>query len=144
MRLATQVGALVRHHLAPDLYYQNGAKPKAYRRLARELESANATMELLLRVATADHFGRTTEDALARVYPAGDWFQSQLESLDIEKAAPRDAVLGRHLLARGLSPGPRIGKTLERCREVQDKTGLSDPQQILDRVLGPAPEKQDR
>ena len=143
-RLVTQVGALVRHHLAPGLYYQMGARSKAYRKLARELESADVTMELLLRVASADHFGRTTEDALARVYPAGDWFQSQLESLDIEKAAPRDAVLGKHLLARGLSPGPRIGEILERCREVQDETGLSDPQQIIDHVLGPAPEKQDR
>ena len=142
-RLVTQVGALVRHHLAPGLYYQNGAKPKAYRRLARELESADVTMEILLRVATADHFGRTTEDALGRNYPAGDWFQSQLESLDIEESAPRDAVLGRHLLARGFSPGPRLGEILKRCREVQDETGWNDPQQILDRVLGPSSEKQD-
>lgn len=141
--LVSQVGALVRHHLAPGLYYQNGAKPKAYRRLARELASAGVSMELLLRVATADHHGRTTEDALARIFPAGEWFQKQIEALEIEETGPRDVVLGRHLLARGYSPGPHLGEILERCREVQDETGWDDPERILDRVLGSPPEEQD-
>jgi tRNA nucleotidyltransferase (CCA-adding enzyme) len=143
-RLVSQVGALVRHHLAPGLYYQNGAKAKAYRRLARDLDDAGVSMELLLRVATADHFGRTTEDALARHYPAGDWFKKQIESLEIEETAPRDVVLGRHLLARDFAPGPHLGEILERCREVQDETGWDDPERILDRVLGSHPEEQDR
>ena len=132
--LIRQVGALVKHHLAPGLYYRGGAKPKAYRRLARELETAETSMELLLRVATADHLGRTTEDALARRFPAGDHFRRQMEELEIQDEAPKDIVLGRHLIARGLKPGTSFGDILERCREVQDEHGWTDPDQILDYV----------
>jgi len=133
--LIRRVVALVKHHLAPGLYYRGNAKPKAYRRLARELEAAGASMELLLRVATADHLGRTTEDALARRFPAGDHFRRQMEALAIEDEAPEDVVMGRHLIARGLKPGKSFGDMLERCREIQDETGWDDPDQILDYVL---------
>ena len=92
-------------------------------------------MELLLRVATADHFGRTTDDALARRYPGGDHFKQQMEALEINVQAPRDAVQGRHLVARGMTPGQSFGEILAQCRDVQDETGWSDPQQILDHVL---------
>lgn len=133
--LIARVGILVRHHLAPGLYLRNGAKPKAYRRLARELEAAGATMELLLRVATADHLGRTTEDALARRFPGGDHFREQMEALEIHQEGPKDVVLGRHLIARGMKPGPGFSDILERCREVQDEHGFTDPEQILNHVL---------
>lgn len=133
--LVRRVRALVRHHLAPGLYYRGDAKPKAYRRLARDLEAEGASLELLLLVATADHFGRTTEDALARRFPAGDHFRRQMEELEIEDEAPRDAVMGRHLIARGMKPGKQFGDILERCREVQDETGWNDPDRILDYVL---------
>ena len=46
-----------------------------------------------------------------------------------------DAVLGRHLIARGMKPGPSFGDILERCREVQDEHGWTDPDRILDFVL---------
>jgi len=132
--LVRRVGVLVRHHLAPGLYYRGGAKPKAYRKLARELEACDATMELLLRVATADHLGRTTPDAIARRFPGGDHFRSQMESLDIEEEGPKDVVLGRHLIALGLRPGKHFGDILARCRDIQDDTGWDDPKRILERV----------
>jgi hypothetical protein len=50
--------------------------------------------------------------------------------------APKDVVLGRHLIARGLRPGPEFGRLLAECRDVQDETGWDDPERILDRVLG--------
>jgi tRNA nucleotidyltransferase (CCA-adding enzyme) len=133
--LVARVGALVEHHLAPALFIKNGATAKGYRRLARKLGAAGVTAELLARVARSDHFGRTTEEALARVFPAGDEFLARARELAIEKSAPRDIVLGRHLIARGMRPGPEFGAILERCREVQDETGSTDPEQILERVL---------
>ncbi|MGH9335685.1 MAG: HDIG domain-containing metalloprotein, partial [Vicinamibacteria bacterium] len=133
--LTTKVSALVRHHLAPGLFHKGGAKEKAYRRLARDLHTAGATPKLLWRVATADHLGRTTDDAFARRFPAGDHFQKMMESLELTEKAPADVVLGRHLLARGLRPGPEFGHILARCRDVQDETGWEDPDRILDRVL---------
>jgi tRNA nucleotidyltransferase (CCA-adding enzyme) len=97
------------------------------------------TAELLERVARSDHFGRTTPEALAREFPAGDEFLARVRELAIEKSAPRDIVLGRHLIARGMRPGRDFGAILERCREVQDETGWTDPEQILERVLELSP-----
>ena len=134
--LVARVGALVEHHLAPALFIKNRAAAKGYRRLARKLAASGVTAELLARVARADHFGRTTEEALARRFPAGDEFLSRARELAVEKAPPRDVVLGRHLIARGLRPGPEFGAILERCREVQDENGWTDPEQILALVLG--------
>ena len=133
--LTDRVAALVEHHLAPALFIRNGAAAKGYRRLARKLERAGTGIELLVRVARADHLGRTTADALAGRFDAGDAFLTAARAHSVEHAAPRDVVLGRHLIARGLEPGPGFAPILERCRDVQDETGWTDPDRILDRVL---------
>ncbi len=134
------VAALVAHHLAPAQLFSQRASPRAYRRLARKLERAGVSLELLECVARADHFGRTTADARAHRFEAGDAFIEQAGALRVAASGPRDVVLGRHVLARGYAPGKQVGAVLERCREVQDTTGWVDPRQILDRVL----EEEDR
>ena len=88
-------------------------------------------------VARADHLGRTTADARARRYAAGDVFLDKIRALWGEARPPPDAVLGRHVLARGIAPGPEVGRILARCRALQDETGWTDPERLLDRVLGP-------
>jgi tRNA nucleotidyltransferase (CCA-adding enzyme) len=130
-----KVAALVKHHLAPAQFLQGDASPKAYRRLARKLAAAGVNARILHRVALADHLGRTTDEALRRVFPAGDEFLRRAEDLAVEEEAVKDVVLGRHLIARGHAPGPWFGKVLAECREVQDETGWDDPDRILDRVL---------
>jgi len=143
LALTEAVSAMVRHHLAPAQFPQGNASPKAYRRLARKLEAAGTTMSMLHRVATADHFGRRTPDALARSFPAGDEFLRRASELAVELEPPADAVLGRHLIVRGYAPGPWFGKVLERCREIQDETGWKDPDRILDRGLEEVPTEPD-
>ena len=133
--LTDQVAALVEHHLAPASFIRNGATAKGYRRLARKLERAGVSVELLVRVARADHLGRTTADALAGRFDAGDAFLAAARACRVDRAAPRDVVLGRHLIERGLSPGPGFAPILERCRDVQDETGWTDPGRILERAL---------
>ena len=133
--LIDQVAALVEHHLAPALFIRNGATAKGYRRLARKLERAGVDIELLVRVARSDHLGRTTEDALAGRFDAGDAFLAAARAHCVERTAPRDVVLGRHLIERGLRPGPGFAPIIERCREVQDETGWAEPERILDHVL---------
>ena len=133
--LLTQVCVLVRHHLAPAHFQSGGASPKAYRRLTRKLQSAGVSARLLYRVARADHLGRTTEDALKRSFPAGAEFLRRMAEVANEEEGIKDVVLGRHLIARGLEPGLRFGDILEKCREVQDETGWTDPERILERVL---------
>lgn len=135
--MSEQVSALVRHHLAPAVFPMGGAKPRAYRRLARRLDAAGVQPELLYRVAQADHFGRTTPDALAREFPAGEEFWRQMQLLAQETHTTKDVVLGRHLIERGFQPGPHFGPMLAACREVQDETGWDDPERIMDDALGP-------
>jgi tRNA nucleotidyltransferase (CCA-adding enzyme) len=132
---AATVAALVRYHLAPAHFVAQRATPRAYRRLARKLGEAGLTLAFLERLARADHFGRTTPDALAREFPAGEAFLAAARALAVELAPVRDVVLGRHVLARGFAPGPAIGSILRSCRDVQDETGATDPERILDRVL---------
>lgn len=133
--LKAQVTVIVQHHLAPALYVKNGAQGRGYRRLARELDAVGLSMRSLERVARADHFGRTTEEALQRKFPAGDEFLQRASSFEVEHKGPTDVVLGRHLIARGFEPSPLFGQLLTRCRELQDETGSTDPDWILDRVL---------
>ena len=56
-------------------------------------------------------------------------------SVGLLHSAPKDVVLGRHLLALGLTPSPRFGELLSHCRAVQDETGLDDADEILRRAL---------
>ena len=133
--LAERVCALVEHHLAVSKYEQDGAQPRAYRRLARKLGAAGVSMAMLEKVARADHLGRTTEEGLAGRYGPGDRFIARCMTEDVVSEPPRDVVMGRHLLARGYAPGPEIGVLLSSCREIQDSTGWDDPDRILDAVL---------
>ena len=133
--LVDEVEALTRRHLAPAFYPRQGAKRAAYRRLARELVAAGTTMEALLRVATADQLGRTTEAALAGRFPEGEIFREQAELAGVFREPPADAVSGRHVLARNIAPGKAVGRILDRSRELQDESGETDPDAILDRVI---------
>ena len=135
-RLMDRVCALVREHLAPAGYVRNKAGPRAYRRLARRLEAAGVDLELLVRVATADQLGRTTPAAAHGDFPERAVFLERAGAAMPGLAPAPPAVLGRHLIARGFESGPRMGRVLAACREVQDETGWSEPERILDRILG--------
>jgi tRNA nucleotidyltransferase (CCA-adding enzyme) len=133
--LVDAVSVLVANHLAPAHFCACGAKPRAYRRLARKLAAGDVNARILYRLARADHFGRMTADAIAREFPAGDEFLRQAEDLHVEEEAGSEVVLGRHLIARDMSPGPRFGEILAACREIQDETGWDDPERILERYF---------
>ena len=133
--LNRQVAALVRDHLAPALFVSNPAGPRGYRRLARRLGSSGVNLQLLEKLARADHWGRTTNDAQKRIFPAGDQFLEQAHTFSVALQPIPDAVHGRHLIAHGLQPGKKFGEILDRCRAIQDETGETDPQVILNQVL---------
>ena len=133
--LVRQVAALVADHLAPAHFQKSLPGPKAYRRLARKLGEAGTTMEMLHRVARSDHFGRTTPDALAREFPAGDSFLATAREIAVERKPEPDVVLGRHLIALGMKPGPSFGPILARCRDLQYESGSRDVDEILRTAL---------
>ena len=106
-----QVVGLVAHHLKPGAFRKAPyVSDGAFRRLAQKVD-----LELLARVARADCLGRTGDfDCTAM-----DWFLDRARALGVEHHAPAPLLLGRHLLALGLTPGPRIGEILKLVYEKQ-------------------------
>lgn len=107
-----QVLGLVAHHLKPGAWYKvrDDVRDGAFRRLSRKVD-----MELLARLATADCVGRAgTFDCSAM-----DWFLDRSRSLGVEHRPPAPLVLGRHLLALGMTPGPEVGHVLTLIYERQ-------------------------
>lgn len=111
--LADEVAALVRCHLRPRALYDGKASDSAIRRLAKHV----GRIDRLVRVARADHAGRPPKPF--DNFPAGEWLLKKARELDVETQAPLPIVMGRHLLAMGVSPGPEMGRQLDDCYEAQ-------------------------
>lgn len=110
------VKVYVKEHLKPAMLYNARDKVSdgAIRRLATKVAISD-----LLRVAQADHFGRTTPDAIAREFPAGQWLLERAHALQVRQQAPSPILKGRHLLELGMKPGPRMGKLIKQSFELQ-------------------------
>jgi tRNA nucleotidyltransferase (CCA-adding enzyme) len=107
-----QVVGLVANHLAPGAWHKapGGVGDGAFRRLAQKVD-----LELLARVAEADCLGRTGEFDCS----AMRWFLERARALGVEHQAPAPLLLGRHVLALGLAPGPLVGQVLKAVYERQ-------------------------
>ena len=108
-----QVLGITAQHLKPGSWYKvrDEVGDGAFRRLAQKVD-----LELLARVAKSDCEGRRPGrfDCTAM-----DWFLERARALGVEHRAPEPLLLGRHLLALGLKPGPRIGEILKAVYEQQ-------------------------
>jgi tRNA nucleotidyltransferase (CCA-adding enzyme) len=108
-----EVLGFVAHHLKPGAWYKvrNEVGDGAFRRLSQKVD-----LELLARLAKADCLGRSPGrfDCTAM-----DWFLERARALGVEHRPPGPILLGRHLLALGLSPGPRVGEILKTVYELQ-------------------------
>ena len=108
-----QVLGITAQHLKPGSWYKvrDEVGDGAFRRLAQKVD-----LELLARVAKADCEGRKpgTFDCSAM-----DWFRERAHALGVEHRPPVPILLGRHLLALGLQPGPRIGEILKAVYDQQ-------------------------
>jgi tRNA nucleotidyltransferase (CCA-adding enzyme) len=110
--LTEQVVPLVRRHLAPRTFYNDRASDGAIRRLARQVKR----IDRLVRVAKADLEGRPPRQD---EFPEGPWLLERAEDLMVKDSEPKRIVQGRHLVDRGLVPGPSFGPVLEQCFEAQ-------------------------
>jgi len=108
----TQILGIVAHHLKPGMFRQSPTPVSdgAFRRLAQKVD-----LELLARLAKADCLGRTGGFDCS----AMDWFLERARELGVQHAPPEPLVKGRHLLALGLTPGPRVGAALKEIYEKQ-------------------------
>jgi tRNA nucleotidyltransferase (CCA-adding enzyme) len=106
-----QVVGLVAQHLKPGMFHKAGnVGDGAFRRLAQKVD-----LELLARVARADCLGRSGGFDCS----AMDWFIERARALGVEHQPPAPLLLGRHLLALGVAPGPRVGDVLKQVYERQ-------------------------
>ena len=107
-----QILGIVAHHLKPGMFRQSPTPVSdgAFRRLSEKVD-----LELLARLAKSDCLGRTGHFDCS----AMDWFLDRARDLGVQHAPPDPLVKGRHLLALGLKPGPRIGVILRQIYEKQ-------------------------
>lgn len=115
--------ALVRDHLKPFMLWRDrdNVSDAAIRRLA-----LRTPIPMLVRVASADHFGRTTPEALAGDDPAGPWLLAEARRLRVEDEAPTPILLGRDLQALGCRPGKQFGAILKAAFEAQLEGAFAD------------------
>ncbi len=104
---------LVLTHLRPQALFDAEAGDSAIRRLAGQV----GRIDRLVRVARADRMGRPP--GRCDGFPAGEWLLKRARALEVERAAPKPLVMGRHLLELGLTQGPRVGRILGACYEAQ-------------------------
>ncbi len=119
-----QVFGLTAHHLKPGAWHKvrDQVGDGAFRRLAQKVD-----LELLARLAEADCTGRTGEfDCSAMA-----WFLGRARALGVEHGPPKPLLLGRHLLALGLKPGPRVGVILKQVYEQQLDGQITTVEQAL-------------
>src|SRR5438093_4094468 len=108
-----QVLGITAQHLKPGSWYKarDEVGDGAFRRLAQKVD-----LELLARVAKSDCEGRQPGHFDCS---AMDWFLERARSLGVEHRPPAPILLGRHVLALGLEPGPRVGEILKAVYEQQ-------------------------
>lgn len=114
---------MVHHHGGPE-----GLGPNAIRRLARRLQPA--TLADLAAVMRADARGRPPLDG-SDSQPQIDRLLSRAAELDLADAAPRPILLGRHLIASGLKPGPDFKRLLDAAFEAQLDGAFADESSAL-------------
>jgi tRNA nucleotidyltransferase (CCA-adding enzyme) len=120
---------LVAHHLKPSAFKRSPTPVSdgAFRRLAQKVD-----LDLLARFAHADCAGRTG----AFDCSAMDWFVDRARAIGVEHRPPDPLVLGRHILALGVGPGPRVGEILRAVYEQQLDGGVTTLEEGLALAAG--------
>jgi tRNA nucleotidyltransferase (CCA-adding enzyme) len=108
-----QVLGMTAQHLKPGMWFKvrNEVGDGAFRRLAQKVD-----LELLARLAKSDCLGRAPGTFSCE---AMDWFLDRARSLGVEHRPPAPILFGRHLIALGVRPGPRMGEILRAVYEQQ-------------------------
>jgi tRNA nucleotidyltransferase (CCA-adding enzyme) len=115
---------IVAHHLKPLMFVKSVTPvgEGAYRRLAQKVD-----LELLARVAVSDCLGRTGNFDCSGI----EMFLARARSLGVEHKPPEPIVKGRHLMAVGVEPGPRMGEILRAIYEQQLDGGVTSVEEGL-------------
>ena len=123
-----QVLGITAQHLKPGSWYKvrDEVGDGAFRRLAHKVD-----LELLARVAKSDCEGRAPGQFNCS---AMDWFLERARALGVEHRPPAPILLGRHVLALGLAPGPRVGEILKAVYEQQLDNQVRTLEEAIERA----------
>lgn len=138
---------LVTNHLIPTMFYcsevvrNEKISDGAIRRLAKRIDPA--TIQELVLVAKADHFGRgqffdaeiPDQLLVSREFPAGDWLIKRARQLKVEKSKPTDVIQGRDLQLMGLKAGRDFGQIIRLANNLRDDKNYTR-EQILAEFAG--------
>ena len=113
-----RVPPLVTNHLA----HLQTITDRGVRRLARRL--APETIESLCVVIIADGHGRPPKPK--DMVPGVIALRAKAAELELQDSAPKPILLGRHLIERGMKPGPEFGVVLEAAFEAQLEGKFAD------------------
>ena len=108
----SQALSLIRHREIPETWFRRAAQitDGDFRRLALRVEPG-----LIHRLSLADNLSDGVDASLE----IAKWFVSRVRELGVEMEAPKPLLMGRHVLAFGLEPGPRIGEITRAVYEMQ-------------------------
>jgi tRNA nucleotidyltransferase (CCA-adding enzyme) len=121
-----QVLGITAQHLKPGSWFKvrDEVGDGAFRRLAHKVD-----LELLARVAKSDCQGRKPGNFDCT---AMDWFLDRARALGVQHRPPEPILLGRHLLALGVKPGPRVGEILKSVYELQMDGKVANLDEAID------------
>ena len=125
---AAAITPLVANHMVHHHGGTAGLSANAIRRLARRIHPS--TLADLAAVMRADSNGRpplSSSDTLALI----EQFLARATELALADTAPRPLLLGRHLIASGLRPGPEFKRLLDAAFEAQLDGAFADESTAL-------------
>jgi len=133
--LVDAVCKLVRYHMMPVQLVHGGAKPPAYKRLARQL-APDISMQMLADLSLADKSGRnpTSSVPLHEPIPEIDTFLQHAELATVRFQSEAPILYGRHI-ADVIEGGPVMGNALRNAYEIQIEEGIRDKDILRQRVL---------
>jgi len=126
-KLIQRVRLITECHMRPGGNHRSGAKPNAWKRLHNKLRLDVAAM-----ISRADGLSRFGEDILTAKHEP-----SELAMKYFEEFGPTNipqVLQGRHLIDRGMVPGPEFGAIIKRAYEIQIEENLTDVEELFQRA----------
>lgn len=112
--LIARVLPLIRYHGWPRKLYRSRANDSEILHL-----STHVCIEDLIRIAKADFFGRAFTGTEPERFEAGEWLHERASALGVLREPPPPLLMGRDLIALGLSPSESFKSILERGYNAQ-------------------------
>ncbi len=122
-KLSSRVVKLISTHMQPWQLMRDGSSARAFRRLAL----AAGRMDMLADLVECDVRGiASPPEVLAEKLRLIDGFRARAAELAVAEMPPEPLIKGRHLISRGIEPGPSMKPWLDRCFAAQLDGKFSD------------------